>query len=62
MCPFAPCTAEMMATGDCLTFITAVAIRLENGHPHARHTLVMRNSSLRVDTVDRMREANVTLG
>ena len=57
MCPFAPCTAEMMATGDCLTFITAVAIRLEGGR-HPTHTIVLRNSSLRVDGADRKQEAN----
>jgi hypothetical protein len=62
MCPFAPCTAEMMETGECLTFITAVAVRLENhGAGAPAHTLILRNSSLRVDSVDRMGEANVTL-
>jgi hypothetical protein len=51
----------MMEMGRCLTFITAVAIRLEGGR-HPAHTIVLRNSSLRVDGVDRKREANVTLG
>ena len=34
MCPFAPCTADMMEMGDCLTFIQAVAVKLEKGHPN----------------------------
>ena len=42
MCPFAPCTAAMMEMGRCLTFITAVAIRLEGGR-HPSHTIVLRN-------------------
>ena len=62
MCPFAPCTAEMMEMGECLTFITAVAVRLENAGPGApAHTLILRNSSMSVDFVDRKGEANVTL-
>ena len=62
MCPFAPCTKKMMDSGDCLTFINAVAIKMENVHPAQQHTVVLRNSSLRVDSVDRKGDVNVTLG
>eukprot|EP00964_Phaeocystis_antarctica_P118963 scaffold82676_cov61-Phaeocystis_antarctica.AAC.1 len=50
MCPFAPCTKKMMASGDCLTFINAVAIKMENVHPAQQHTIVFRNSTMRVDS------------
>ena len=33
MCPFAPCTADMMEMGECLTFIQAVAVKLEKVRP-----------------------------
>ena len=62
MCPFAPCTKQMSDSGDCLTFINAVAIKMENVHPSQQHTIVLRNSSLRVDSVDRKGDVNVTLG
>ena len=60
MCPFAPCTKQMMDSGDCLTFINAVAIKVENAHQ--AHTVVLRNSSLRVDNVDHKGDVNITLG
>ena len=60
MCPFAPCTKQMMDSGDCLTFRNAVAIKVENAHQ--AHTVVLRNSSLRVDNVDRKSDVNITLG
>jgi len=67
MCPFAPCTKEMMDTGDCLTFINAVAIRMENVENVHHHTVVLRNSSLLVDNNSSMMEerkgdVNFTLG
>ena len=62
MCPFAPCTKKMMDSGDCLTFINAVAIKMENVHPSQQHTVVLRNSSLRVDKVDRKGDVNITFG
>ena len=55
-----------MATGECLTFIQAVAVHVAappwNKHALQAHTLVMRNSSLRVDGVDRKALLNLTLG
>ena len=52
MCPFAPCTSEMMASGECLTFVQAVAIQIQPGQPGA-HTLVFKNNALRIDGNDR---------
>tara|TARA_B100000787_G_scaffold88481_1_gene65366 strand:- start:228 stop:968 length:741 start_codon:yes stop_codon:yes gene_type:complete len=52
----------MSDSGDCLTFINAVAIKMENVHPSQQHTVVLRNSSLKVDNVDRRGDVNVTLG
>ena len=46
MCPFAPCTEPMMGRGECLTFISAVAIRT------AEHTVILRGSSLNLDGLD----------
>jgi hypothetical protein len=62
MCPAAGCTPELMETGDCLTFIQAVAIKLENVHPQQAHSIIFRNSSMKVDYEDRKGEVNVTLG
>ena len=62
MCPSADCTADLMETGECLTFIQAVAIKLESVHPQQAHLLVFRNSSMKVDHEDRKAEVNVTLG
>jgi len=62
MCPAAGCTPELMETGDCLTFIQAVAIKLENVHPQQAHSIIFRNSSMKVDFEDRRGEVNVTLG
>ena len=59
MCPFAKCTKQMMDSGDCLTFINAVAIKVEKAGQD--HTIVLRNSSLRVDGVDRKADVNMTL-
>ena len=53
MCPFKPCTAEMMASGDCLTFIQAVAIQVHASAGSSGHMVIMRNNSLRVDYEDR---------
>ena len=52
MCPFAPCTSEMMASGECLTFVQAVAIQVQPGQPGA-HTLIFKNNALRIDGNDR---------
>merc|ERR1719267_300554 len=30
MCPFAPCTNEMMRNGECVTYVQAVAIKTQN--------------------------------
>merc|ERR1719424_1139370 len=46
MCPFAPCTEPMMGRGECLTFISAVAIRT------AEHIVILRGSSLNLDGHD----------
>jgi len=46
LCPFAPCTEPMMARGECLTFISAVAIRTPE------HTVILRGSSLNLDGHD----------
>merc|ERR1719424_2069113 len=46
MCPFAPCTEPMMGRGECLTFISAVAIRT------AEHIVILRGSSLNLDDCD----------
>ena len=62
MCPFAPCTADMMEMGDCLTFIQAVAVKLEKGHPNTEHVVVWRNNALRIDNKDRKAESNITFG
>ena len=43
LCPFAPCTEKMMAKGECLTFIQAVAVKTP------KHNLVFRSDSLYVD-------------
>ena len=56
MCPFKPCTAEMMASGDCLTFIQAVAIQVHASAGSSGHMVIMRNNSLRVDYEDRNAE------
>ena len=56
MCPFKPCTAEMMASGDCLTFIQAVAIQVHASAGSSGHMVIMRNNSLRVDYEDRKAE------
>jgi len=61
MCPFAPCTVDMMETGQCLTFIQAVAIQVRPGHPNA-HTMIWKNNALRIDGVDRKAESNITFG
>ena len=53
MCPFKPCTAEMMARGDCLTFIQAVAIQVHASAGSSGHMVILRNNSLRVDYEDR---------
>ena len=62
MCPFKPCTAEMMASGDCLTFIQAVAIQVHASAGSSGHMVIMRNNSLRVDYEDRKAETNLTFG
>ena len=62
MCPSAACTREMMETGECLTFIQAVAVKLENVHPQQAHSIIFRNSSMKVDHEERKAEINVTLG
>ena len=62
MCPSAGCTADLMETGECLTFIQAVAIKLENVHQKNQHSIIFRNSSMKVDYEDRKAEVNVTLG
>ena len=53
MCPYKPCTAKMMASGDCLTFIQAVAIQVHASAGSSAHMVILRNNSLRVDYVDR---------
>ena len=53
MCPYKPCTAQMMASGDCLTFIQAVAIQVHASVGSSAHMVILRNNSLRVDYVDR---------
>lgn len=49
LCPFAHCTEKMMAKGDCLTFISAVAVRVLDDNKQALHTLILRDNSLLVD-------------
>lgn len=49
-----------MASGDCDTFIQAVAIQLLNVQP--KHSVVFRRSSLLIDGEERKAELNVTLG
>lgn len=61
MCPFAPCTTEMMETGDCLTYIQAVAIEVSDNESD-KHTVVLRSNALRVDGVDRKKESSIPLG
>ena len=53
MCPYKPCTKQMMASGDCLTFIQAVAIQVHASAGSSAHMVILRNNSLRVDYVDR---------
>lgn len=53
MCPFAPCTERMMGNGECLTFISAVAIKTPE------HTMVLRGSSLNLDGHDQKGQDNV---
>ena len=62
MCPTAQCSPEMMVSGDCLTFIYAVAIKIEDPHPSQTHSVILRNNWLKVDHVDRRDELNITLG
>lgn len=50
MCPFAPCTEAMMAKGECLTFISAVAMKT------AKHTIILRGTSLNLDGRDQASE------
>lgn len=52
LCPFAHCTDKMMASGECLTFIQAVAVKT------AKHTLVFRHGKLLVDGKDHPLGAN----
>ena len=61
MCPFAHCTAESLASGDCNTFIQAVAVQLLDVQP-VQHTLIFRRASLLIDGDERKGEVNVTLG
>jgi|TARA_B110000196_G_scaffold316648_1_gene328350 hypothetical protein len=42
----------MMASGECLTFVQAVAIQIQPGQPGA-HTLMFKNNALRIDGNDR---------
>jgi len=62
MCPYKPCTAKMMASGDCLTFIQAVAIQVHASVGSSAHMIILRNNSLRVDYVDRKADTNLTFG
>ena len=55
MCPFAPCTNEMMQNGECVTYVQAVAIKTQN------HLVVMRNNRINVDGQDRKYEELVEL-
>jgi hypothetical protein len=48
--------------GECLTFIQAVAVKLEKGHPNTEHVVVWRNNAMRIDQQDRRAESNITLG
>jgi len=61
MCPTARCNPEMLAAGDCLTYIQAIAVQLGDPHPSKRHSLVFRNNWMKVDYVDRHDEPNITL-
>jgi len=49
LCPFAHCTDKMMKKGDCLTFISAVAVRVLDDNKQPKHTLIMRDNTLLVD-------------
>lgn len=43
LCPFAPCTEKMMGNGECLTFISAVAVKTP------MHKFIIRDDSLTID-------------
>merc|ERR1719217_609194 len=43
MCPFAPCTENMMAKGECLTYIVAIGVRT------TRHKIILRDDSVLID-------------
>jgi len=63
LCPFGPCTSDMMSTGECLTFIQAVAVKLDNAKGvNSEHRIIWRDNALRIDGHDRKEETNVTLG
>lgn len=42
----------MMASGECLTFVQAVAIQIQPGQP-GEHTLMFKSNALRIDGNDR---------
>jgi hypothetical protein len=60
MCPTAICNAEMLAAGECLTFIMGVAIQLNNVYP--KRLVMLRNSWMKIDHVERQNETNISLG
>ena len=62
MCPTHNCTSEKMATGDCNTYIQAVAIQLASNPPSPGHRIILRGNALKVDWVPRHEESNITLG
>jgi hypothetical protein len=43
MCPFAPCTKEMMRAGECFTYIMGLAVKTN------KHKIVLMGSSVTVD-------------
>jgi hypothetical protein len=47
MCPVANCTAAMVKMGDCVTFISAVAVKTPN------HTVVFHSNAVTIDGKDR---------
>ena len=47
MCPVANCTAAMVQAGDCVTFISAVAVQ------SAGHTVIFRGGTVNIDGKDR---------
>ena len=56
MCPYADCSFDKLTSGECLTFISAVAIQTP------AHTVLLRSDTLLVDGAQQTSQQNVDIG